>query len=212
MLIEHSRSFYEENDFANHNEKEFYDKQYPHRKRSYYEILGVPRNANLATIQKAYRDLALKYHPKNNTDSTAVEKFTEVNEAYTHLSDAARRRNYDEFMFGEIFPLSSHNIFNDFFRYRPFALEADEKLFRPLMKSAAQIQKDIDRDWMNIEALGNSPNTEYAETVKTSTVQNRTPQGITGKTITEKSVLKDGKKKCIKTEEVLKPDGTKEVT
>lgn len=44
---------------------------YPNRKRSYYEILGVPRSASLADIQKAYRNLALKYHPKNNTDKDA---------------------------------------------------------------------------------------------------------------------------------------------
>jgi len=115
-------------------------------------------------------------------------------------------------MFGEIFPLSSHNIFNDFFNKRPFMLEADEKLFRPLMKSPVQLQREIEKDWMDVEALGNSPNTTYAETCKTSTVQERGPQGLTGKTITEKSTIKDGKKKCIKTEEVLKADGTKEVT
>jgi|MGYP006912547286 hypothetical protein len=64
---------------------------------------------------------------------------------------------------------------------------------------------------MDIESLGNG-NAEYAETYKSSTVQERGPQGLSGKTITEKSSLKDGKKKTIKTEEVLKPDGTKEVT
>jgi len=63
---------------------------------------------------------------------------------------------------------------------------------------------------MDIESLG--PSTEYAETYKSSTVQERGPQGLIGKTITEKSSIKDGKKKTTKTEEVLKPDGTKEVT
>jgi len=63
---------------------------------------------------------------------------------------------------------------------------------------------------MDIESLGNGA--EFAETYKSSTVQERGPQGLTGKTITEKSSLKDGKKKTIKTEEVMKPDGTKEVT
>jgi len=57
---------------------------------------------------------------------------------------------------------------------------------------------------MDIESLG--PSTEYAETYKSSTVQERGPQGLIGKTITEKSSIKDGKKKTTKTEEVLKPD------
>jgi len=63
---------------------------------------------------------------------------------------------------------------------------------------------------MDIESLG--PSTEYAETCKSSTVQEKGPQGLTGKTITEKSIMKDGKKKTTKTEEILKSDGTKEVT
>jgi len=63
---------------------------------------------------------------------------------------------------------------------------------------------------MDIESLG--PSTEYAETYKSSTVQEKGPQGLIGKTITEKSSIKDGKKKTIKTEEIMKPDGTKEVT
>jgi len=63
---------------------------------------------------------------------------------------------------------------------------------------------------MDIESLG--PSTEYAETYKSSTVQEKGPQGLVGKTITEKSSIKDGKKKTIKTEEIMKPDGTKEVT
>ena len=156
--------------------------------------------------------MALKYHPKNNTDPIAEEKFTEINEAYTHLSDAARRRSYDDFKFGELVPITSHTIFNDFFNTKPFLLDEDDKLFRPILfKTPSQIQREFDRDWMDIESLGNG-NAEYAETYKSSTVQERGPQGLSGKTITEKSSLKDGKKKTIKTEEVLKPDGSKEVT
>jgi curved DNA-binding protein CbpA len=155
--------------------------------------------------------LVLKYHPKNNSDPSAEQKFTEINEAYTNLSDAARRRNYDDFRFGELVPFTSHSIFNDFFNTNPFLQLEDERLFRPiLMKTPSQIQKEFDRDWMDIEKLGNGA--EYAETYKSSTVQERGPQGLTGKTITEKSSVKDGKKTTIKTEEVLKPDGSKEVT
>lgn len=63
---------------------------------------------------------------------------------------------------------------------------------------------------MDIEKLGNGA--EYVETYKSSTVQERGPQGLTGKTITEKSSLRGGKKTTTKTEEVLKPDGSREVT
>jgi len=63
---------------------------------------------------------------------------------------------------------------------------------------------------MDIESLG--PTTEYAETCKSSTVQEKGPQGLVSKTITEKSSIKDGKRKTTKTEEILKPDGTKEIT
>jgi hypothetical protein len=63
---------------------------------------------------------------------------------------------------------------------------------------------------MDIESL--SPATEYAETCMSSTVQEKGPQGLISKTITEKTSIKDGKKKTTKTEEILKPDGTKEIT
>jgi len=125
--------FYDENGFSHSSERDFFEKQYPNRRRSYYEILGVPKNATFQEIQRAYRDLALKYHPKNTTDPNAEQKFIEINEAYTHLSDAARRRNYDDWKFGEIIPFTSHSIFNDFFNTKPFLLETDDRLFRPLM-------------------------------------------------------------------------------
>lgn len=67
-------------------------------KRDYYEVLGVPRDADDETIKKAYKKLAKKYHPDLNPDSkTAEEKFKEVNEAYSVLSDANARARYDQF-------------------------------------------------------------------------------------------------------------------
>ena len=63
-----------------------------------YEVLGVAKDADEATIKKAYRQLAKKYHPDVNPgDKDAEEKFKEVNEAYQTLSDPQKRATYDQF-------------------------------------------------------------------------------------------------------------------
>lgn len=67
-------------------------------KRDYYEVLGLSREATAEEIKKAYRSLARKYHPDfNKNDADAEEKFKEVKEAYDVLSDAEKRRQYDQF-------------------------------------------------------------------------------------------------------------------
>jgi molecular chaperone DnaJ len=67
-------------------------------KRDYYEVLGVARGAGADEIKKAYRQLALRYHPDRNPgDKAAEEKFKEANEAYSVLSDAQKREQYDRF-------------------------------------------------------------------------------------------------------------------
>jgi molecular chaperone DnaJ len=98
--------------------------------KDYYEMLGVPRNATEAELKKAFRTLALKYHPDRNTGSReSEEKFKEINEAYSVLSDPEKRSNYDRFGraegagagfgaftgagFGDIF----EDIFGDFFGF-----------------------------------------------------------------------------------------------
>lgn len=66
--------------------------------RDYYAILGVARDASEADIKKAYRKLAVKYHPdKNPNNKEAENKFKEINEAYEVLSDADKRKKYDQF-------------------------------------------------------------------------------------------------------------------
>ena len=67
-------------------------------KRDYYEVLGVDRNADDATLKRAYRKLAKKYHPDTNPgDKDAEAKFKEASEAYAVLSDPDKRRQYDQF-------------------------------------------------------------------------------------------------------------------
>jgi len=67
------------------------------KKRDYYEILGVDRNASKDEIKKAYRRLALKYHPDKNKDKGAEEKFKEISEAYAVLHDDEKRTMYDRY-------------------------------------------------------------------------------------------------------------------
>ncbi len=93
------------------------------KKRDYYDVLGVERSANESDIKKAYRKLAMKYHPDRNPDDKAAEgKFKELQEAYAVLSDSNKRAQYDRFGhqqdfgaggagFGDIF----EQVFGDFF-------------------------------------------------------------------------------------------------
>ncbi len=67
-------------------------------KRDYYEVLGVDKNADDAALKRAYRQLAKKYHPDTNPGNVEAEaKFKEASEAYAVLSDAEKRRQYDQF-------------------------------------------------------------------------------------------------------------------
>ena len=67
-------------------------------KRDCYDVLGIPKGASKDDIKKAYRKLALKYHPdKTKGDKASEEKFKEASEAYHILSDDKRKANYDQF-------------------------------------------------------------------------------------------------------------------
>lgn len=93
-------------------------------KRDYYEILGVQRNASTGEIKKAYRALALKYHPdRNQGDSDSEDKFKEASEAYAVLGNAEKRQIYDRYGHEGLktgsrgfsdFSFFSDSIFSDF--------------------------------------------------------------------------------------------------
>lgn len=91
--------------------------------KDYYQILGLPRNASDAEIKKAYRKLAMQYHPDRNLgkEEWANDKFKEINEAYGVLGDPEKRRQYDQF--GTVGDLG------DIFR-SPFTRETFEDMMR----------------------------------------------------------------------------------
>lgn len=93
-------------------------------RKDYYEILGVSRNASTAQIKKAYRELALKYHPDRNQGSVqSEERFKEASEAYSVLGNEEKRKIYDQYGFEGLktgnrgfsdFSFFSDSIFSDF--------------------------------------------------------------------------------------------------
>ena len=92
-------------------------------KRDYYEVLGVARSASLDDIKRAFRKLAMKYHPDRNKEPDAEQKFKEINEAYQVLSDQNKRNLYDQFGFDGLNQngfsgenINPFDILNSFFR------------------------------------------------------------------------------------------------
>lgn len=68
-------------------------------KRDYYEVLGVAKTATNDEIKRAFRKLAMKYHPDRNKEPGAEQKFKEINEAYQVLTDPQKKQMYDQFGF-----------------------------------------------------------------------------------------------------------------
>jgi molecular chaperone DnaJ len=79
--------------------------------RDYYEVLGVPRNADEKAIKNAFRQLALRYHPDHNKEPGAEEKFKEIAEAYAVLSDPKKRAAYDSGGMVGVAGFSSEDLF-----------------------------------------------------------------------------------------------------
>ena len=82
---------------------------------TYYDALNVSPSASAEEIKKAYRKLAIKYHPdKNPGNKEAEDKFKEISEAYAVLSDSDKRRNYDQYGKNGIEAPDMNNFFNNF--------------------------------------------------------------------------------------------------
>ena len=109
----------------------------------YYEVLGVPRDADQDTIRRSYRKLARKYHPDLNADSDAEERFKELGEAYEVLSDAEKRERYDRLgaRWRKVEREAPEESFEDFFAHQGFGggthVEFGEDLFEALFGARA---------------------------------------------------------------------------
>ena len=79
--------------------------------RDYYQVLGVPRDADAETIKNAFRELALEYHPDRNKSPGATERFKEIAEAYGILSDPKKRAQYDSGGFAGVADFSPEDLF-----------------------------------------------------------------------------------------------------
>jgi len=82
-------------------------------RRDYYEVLGVPRDADAGTIKTAFRNLALRYHPDRSREPDAEERFKEIAEAYAVLGNAEKRAQYDAHGFAGVSGLKAEDVFAD---------------------------------------------------------------------------------------------------
>jgi len=157
-------------------------------KQDYYDILGVKKDASKSEIKKAYRKLALKYHPDKNPDKSAEEKFKEISEAYAVLYDDEKRSLYDQYGhagidqrfssedifrgadFGDIFRgmgidfnFGFDDIFERFFGQRSgFDRQGSQR--RRGMDLRYDIQISLEDAYNGLESEINIPRTEICET------------------------------------------------
>ena len=165
-------------------------------KRDYYDVLGVKKDATDAEIKKAYRKLALKWHPDKNPDNKAEaeEKFKKINEAYSVLSDKNKRYQYDHG--GMNFDFSGgfdpNDIFKDFFGgkdpFSDFFKFDDDDSFNFGFNMGGGFESS---------SFSFSSSSSFGGTTKKSFTKH-----VNGKTIhrTEETVIKNGKKETTVTE------------
>ena len=168
--------------------------------KDYYKILGIKKDATDAEVKKAYRKLALKWHPDKNPNNReeAEEKFKKINEAYSVLSDKNKRRQYDRggdftFDFGSF---NANDIFKDFFGDKdPFADFFNDDGFGGGFHFGASFGADFGGD--------SGGGFSFSSFSSSSAGGKRTiTKTVNGKTIqrTEETTFKDGKKQVIVTE------------
>ena len=167
------------------------------KQEDYYEILGIKKDATEAEIKKAYRKLALKWHPDKNPDNReeAEEHFKKINEAYSVLSDKNKRNQYDHggihFDFGGF---NANDIFKDFFGGKdPFSdfFKFDDNDFGGGFKFGGDFGGDFGGSF-SFSSFSSSSSGSKRSFTKT----------VNGKTIhrTEETIIKDGKKQVTVTE------------
>ena len=162
------------------------------KKEDYYELLGVKKDATDAEIRKAYRKLALKWHPDKNQDNKqeAEEKFKKINEAYSVLSDKQKRKQYDHGGFNFHFEnFNANDIFKDFF--------GGKNPFSEMFNFGNDDKKDFSSGF-NFKFGGSFSkgfSGSFESTKKYTTIVN-------GKKVTktEKTTVKNGKKEITVTE------------
>ena len=114
-------------------------------KTCYYEVLQVQKNASKAEIDRAYRKLAIKYHPDSNRDDeNAVERFKEATEAYEVLSDAEKRDRYDHYGHAGVDGVHQFNDVEDIFE--AFGDIFSGGLFGDLLGRLLQVKSHVAAD------------------------------------------------------------------
>lgn len=126
--------------------------------KGYYEMLEVPHNASEAQIKKAYKKLAMKYHPDKNPENPelATEMFKKVSEAYEHIGDADKRQAYDNGMeyndYGEGgggYGTSSYHSSADYHRHHEDALRRAHEMFNAFFSDSSPFSAFFDDPFMN---------------------------------------------------------------
>ena len=180
-------------------------------KKDYYEVLGVPKDATEEQIRKAYKKLAIKWHPDKNPDNRkeAEEKFKEIGEAYSVLSDPKKRNEYDhggfsfaDFGFDDFDPM---DIFKSFFERHGkggkgfgFGFDDDDDFFKDDFGGFGNFGNfgKMDFGQMDFNSFGGGVG--QSKSVRTST------QVINGKRITKTettTIDSNGNKKTVVREE-----------
>ncbi|CAH1115471.1 unnamed protein product [Psylliodes chrysocephalus] len=159
----------------------------------YYKVLKVPRNASTEEIKKAYRQLALKWHPDKNPNNKeeATKRFREISEAYEVLSDSKKRKSYDRY--GTTKPMghsrSGHEEFFDLGGAFHFSFRDPEEVFREFFGNSIFdfLSEDFSMDRREDRDSGSVPTSSYIRKVSTST------KILNGKKMTTKRIYENGK-------------------